>query len=82
MHRDHTFLHLYFPTFRLLIFLSFRRQKSFQDEEESFQKQKQWMREREVEEAHRNAFEKERREIIARKRDKEGFSEMSSILQA
>ena len=51
--------------------LTFRRQKSFEDEEESFQKQKRWLREREVEEAHKTAFEKERREIIARKRDKE-----------
>ena len=51
--------------------LTFRRQKSFEDEEESFQKQKRWLREREVEEAHKTAFEKERREIIAKKRDKE-----------
>ena len=52
--------------------LTFRRQKSFEDEEESFQKQKRWLREREVEEAHKTAFEKERREIIARKRDRSG----------
>lgn len=51
--------------------MTFRRQKNFHDEEESFKKQKQWIREREVEEAHKNAFEKERREIVARKRDRE-----------
>ena len=58
--------------FKLLWLIStFRRQKSFQDEEESFQKQKQWLREKEVEEAHKVAFEKEHRELIAKKRDKE-----------
>ena len=49
----------------------FRRQKTFQDEEEKFYKKQQWLREKEVEDAHRNAFEKERREILAKKRDQE-----------
>jgi len=56
---------------KILELLVKRRQKSFQDEEESFQKQKQWLREKEVEEAHKVAFEKEHRELIAKKRDKE-----------
>ena len=42
-----------------------------QDEEDNFYKKQQWIREKEVEETHRNAFEKERREIIAKKRDQE-----------
>ena len=49
----------------------FRRQKTFHDEEEKFYKKQRWLREKEVEDAHRNAFEKERREILAKKRDKE-----------
>ena len=54
-----------------VIFNFFRRQKSFQDEEENFHRKQQWLREKEVEEAHKNAFEKERREILAKKRDQE-----------
>ena len=49
----------------------YRRQKNFQDEEEKFYKKQQWLREKEVEEAPGNAFEKERREILAKKRDQE-----------
>ena len=59
-----------FKTFMANIQL-FRRQKTFQDEEDKFYKKQQWLREKEVEDAHRNAFEKERREILAKKRDQE-----------